>query len=122
MKFYNLYISFDPSWDTYNSITRLLGRTPNDWIKSKFERAEEPSFWWLQLKEEDQDLNLIHEFLDLLEPNLNSLEKLGIKKSDILIWLVYEYQHQCAMEFKPDEMERMGKNGITLNVDCHLIS
>ena len=29
-----------------------------------------------------------------------------------------EYDQQCGMEFHPQEMVRLGQNGIHLNIDC----
>jgi len=121
MKYYNLYIAFESNWDTYNKVTELLGRNPQKHKKSKFDKNNEPSMWWLQLKEDEEGENYvdyINIFMDLLEPNLESLRKIGIEKKDILIWLVYEYDHQCALSFLPNELERLGKNGIALNIDC----
>lgn len=67
----------------------------------------------------EKPIDFINVLLDILEPNFSKLKVLGIEKHDILLWLVYEYQHQCAMSFHPEEMERLGKSGIALNIDCH---
>lgn len=32
--------------------------------------------------------------------------------------MLYEYDQQFGMEFHPQEMERLGQNGIHLNIDC----
>ncbi|MFD1186069.1 hypothetical protein [Pontibacter rugosus] len=121
MKYCNLYIDFAPSWVTYDKLTNILGQTPNKHEKTKFETSDEPSTWWLQLVEDEGDSNAdsINFFLDILEPNFDKLEMLDIKRENILIWLVYEYQYQCALSFIPNELERLGRNGITLNIDCH---
>ena len=122
MKYYNLYIDFEPNWETYNKVTEIIKRTPNKHEKTKFDKTDEPSIWWLQLvedEEKDNRIDFINIFLDLLEPNFDHLEKLGIKKENILIWLIYEYEHQCALGFNPKELERLGSNGIALNIDCH---
>ena len=69
-------------------------------------------------KESDKNFDFINEFLDLIEPHLTELKKLDISTNDILIWKLYEYQGQCAMEFHPSEMKRLGEFGIHLNIDC----
>jgi hypothetical protein len=122
MKYYNLHIDFEPSWETYNKVTAILGKTPQKHEKAKFDTSEVPAGWWFQITENEEtieSIDFINGFMDLLEPNFSDLEKLGIQRDNILIWLVYEYQHQCALGFDPLELERLGKNGIALNVDCH---
>jgi hypothetical protein len=122
MKYQNLYIHFEPSWETYNKVTEIIGQIPQKHTKSKFNQSDEPSIWWLQLIEDtDNDINIdfINVFMELLEPNFERLKSIGIEKENILIWLVYEYEHQCALGFNPKELERLGKNGIALNIDCH---
>ena len=122
MKYHNLYLSFEPSWETYNKVTEIIGQIPQKNDKSKFDESDEPSTWWLQLQEDEENDNyvdFINIFMDLLEPNFDKLNNIGIDKENILIWLVYEYEHQCALGFNPKELERLGKNGIALNIDCH---
>lgn len=122
MKYLNLYIDFTPSWDTYNKVTEIIGRISQKHKKSKFDESDEPSTWWLQLLEDeasDIHVDFINDFMDLLEPNFDKLKNIGINKENILIWLVYEYEHQCALGFNPQELERLGKNRIALNIDCH---
>ncbi len=120
MKIYNLHIYFKPSWNTYNKITEILNVVPEKFEKSKFDVSEKPSIWSFQLVEEEDEKNIdfINVFLDILEPNFPKLKTLGIEKKDILFWLIYEYQYQCAMEFHPQEMKRIGESGIGLNIDC----
>ena len=122
MKFYNLHIDFEPSWDTYNRITEVLNVIPRDFEKSRFNIHDEPSNWHYQIVEDeevtDKPIDFINVLLDIVEPNFSKLKRVGIEKDNILFWLVYEYQHQCSMEFHPEEMERLGKSGIGLNIDC----
>ncbi len=119
MKYYNLYINFEDSFETYNAVTKIMGVIPAKNSPSKF-RASLYDTWWYQVveKESDSSFDFINVFLDLIEPNFNKLAELNIKKSDILIWLVYEYGKQCSMEFHPQEMKRLGESGIVFNIDC----
>ncbi|AFM02744.1 hypothetical protein Fleli_2333 [Bernardetia litoralis DSM 6794] len=122
MKYQNLYIDFEPSWETYNKVTEIIGRIPQKHEKSEFDETNEPSTWWLQLLEDEENdiyVDFINVFMDLLEPKFDKLKNIGIEKENILIWLVYEYEQQCALGFNPKELERLGKNGIALNIDCH---
>lgn len=122
MKIYNLHINFEPSWDTYNKITEVLNVVPREFEKSKFDIHNEPGIWHYQIVEDEEDsdipIDFINVFLEIIEPNYSKLKGIGIEKGSILFWLVYEYQHQCALEFHPEEMERLGKSGIGLNIDC----
>lgn len=120
MKYYNLNINFEPSWDTYNRITETIGQQPKEYKQSHFEKSNIPSTWWIQLNqdEEDSPIDFINVFMDLLEPNFEKLNEIGIRNNDIVIWLVYEYDKQCSMEFHSEELERIGRNSITLCIDC----
>ncbi len=122
MKYQNLHIDFKPSWITYNKVNEIIGRTPQKHEKSKFDDSDEPSTWSLQLiEDEEKDIyvDFVNIFMDLLEPAFDGLKNIGIDRNNIIIWLVYEYEHQCALGFNPKELERLGKNGIVLNIDCH---
>ena len=122
MKYQNLYIHFDPSWETFNKVTQILGCDPIKHEKSKFDISDEPSLWWIQLVEDEdkgEQVDFVNIFLDLIEPNIHKLLEIGIDDSQIKIWLVYEYHRQCVIGFNPIELERLEKNGISLNIDCH---
>ena len=67
---------------------------------------------------EDAYVNCIEYFLDLLEGNYEKLSLVGVERDDISIWLLYEYDQQCNMEFLPHNLKRMGENGIVLCVSC----
>ncbi len=62
--------------------------------------------------------NFIDYFLNILDGNLVLLEDMGITRDNIAIWMLYEYEDQCNLEFRPDEMRRMGEVGITLCISC----
>ena len=123
MKYYNLHIDFEPSWDTYNQVTNLLGVTPQKYEKTKFDKSDEPRIWTYQIEREDEEeyLDFVNLFVDMVEPKFDELLKLGIDRENILIWLVYVYTEQCALGFSPDEMKRLGETGISFNIDCHEI-
>ena len=56
--------------------------------------------------------------LGVLEGKYDSLAKVGVERSDISIWLLYEYAEQCNMEFDSQTLLKLGKEGITLCVSC----
>ncbi len=119
MKYYNLYIDLEKNSNAYHSVTEILGIKPTKKELKELD-TNESNTWWHQIVENETDMpfGFINHFLDLIEPNLNKLAALGIKRSDILIWLVYEYDKQCSMEFNPQEMKRLGECGIAFNIDC----
>ncbi len=103
----------------FDKVSKILGLEPmNDGKESKF--AKPYSLWTYQVikTDEDENFDFINEFLDILEPKFTNLELIGIKREDILFWFKYEYYYQCAMEFHPQELKRLGESGIYLNIDC----
>jgi hypothetical protein len=117
MKYYRLDIRTDNTVDTFNKITNILGWTP---CKEDDENNPDIRYivWSYAVDESADNFDFINIFLDKLEPNFDELKKLGVTKDDITFWLLYEYEQQCGMEFSPNEMKRLGDNGITLCIDC----
>ncbi len=113
-----LEISFIPDVETYNSITKILGIEP---IKEPGKSLETiPVVWIYKVVTTDQDpfFDSINTFLDILENKYESLSQIGIQRSNILIWYLYEYDQQCNMEFDPIQLKRLGDNGIKLCISC----
>ncbi len=119
MKYHRLYIDTDGTIETYDKITKLLGLEPSE-IDKKSKFGQPYSLWTYEVVTDDEDayFDFINKFLDILEPRFSELETLGVTKDNILFWLLYEYDQQCAMEFHPQEMKRIGESGIHLNIDC----
>lgn len=121
MKYYRISISTDKTVETYNKITGLLAVKPME--DERDDGLDNQYSVWTHSREENDSLDepyfdFINEFLDLLEPRFQQLEELGVKRSDISFWYLYEYDQQCGMEFHPKEMKRLGESGITLCIDC----
>jgi hypothetical protein len=76
--------------------------------------------WILEVveKEDDEPVFFIDYFLSVLEGKYEQLEQIGIARDDIVIWMLYEYDGQCNMEFSPDELKRLGERGIRLCISC----
>lgn len=114
MKYYQMFIDTDGTKAQYDAVSGILGLKPD---------SEQTDFkTWMYMVQEGEDdpyYDFINNFLDILEPQLKALSAIGITKEDILFWLVYEYEHQCAMSFAPKQMQRLGQHGIHLNIDCH---
>lgn len=76
----------------------------NFWAVRKIQTPEQPAPDFLTY------------FLDMLEGKYSALAEIGIQRKDIAINWSYRYEGQCNLEFAPDVLERMGRNGISLNI------
>lgn len=92
------------------NITNILGTLPSN---NKF-------YWELILIQKDSEpyIDFINKFLNLLEGKYDQLSQIGIERDDITVWILYEYDRECNLEFSPEQMKRLGVNGITLCVSC----
>ncbi|MCW3073895.1 MAG: hypothetical protein JWP69_964 [Flaviaesturariibacter sp.] len=117
MKYYKLNIHTDKTIETYNEITNLLGVQPKP---VEQDSGLTYSIWTFEVEEDNEGpyYHFINRFLDIIEPRFEDLQKLGVEKSNITFWMLYEYDQQCAMEFHPQEMKRLGDSGIVLCIDC----
>jgi len=115
-------INFNPNNEVYNSITEILGIAPkeDDFEIMKKMGIQEHSSWTYETIQMDDDeyYDFINNFLNILEPKFNELENIGIRKSDITFWMLYEYDQQCNLEFNPNRLKRIGENDITLCISC----
>lgn len=93
------------------NISRLLGRKPT---------KGDNLVWELEIeqREDKKPLDFTNYFLDLLEGKYEALEELGIGRSDISIWLYYQYDQQCNIEIPPAQLKRLGDNGVALCFSC----
>jgi len=115
MKFYDLIIDTDGTKYHYDTISDVLMVKPNLEIEH-----DDFSIWTyrIEIDENNDDSQTIDQLLDILEPKQDELLKIGISNKDMLIWLLYEYEHQCALGFSPNELLRLGQLGIPFNIDC----
>jgi hypothetical protein len=115
VNFYRLYINTENE-NIYQKVSEILNVKPTLFDKEN----DEKTLWCYGIDEENEDdyIDFINLYLDILEPKFTKLKEIGIKRSEISIWRIYEYEHQCAMEITPQEMKRLGNNEITLCIDC----
>ena len=66
----------------------------------------------------DPPVDFINTFLNILEDKYEGLFKVGVEKSDITIWMYYEYDSQCNLEFSSQDLKRLGENDISLCISC----
>lgn len=119
MKYYRLHIDSKNDSIIYRKITKILAIEPADFKEDK-NNKDLNSLWTYSVeeKEEEPNYDFINQFLDIIEPNLSELKKIGIDREDITFWMIYEYDQQCSMEFHPQEMKRLGESGIIMCIDC----
>ena len=119
---HSISIAFNPSTETYNSITKILNVTPTPLkpipnIKINF---GDPSDWTYEVdvSTNEEYYDFINIFCDILEGKYDELKLLGIEREDIVFWTLYGYDTQCNMEYPPEELRRLGINGIKLCISC----
>jgi len=100
--------------EQYQSISDILGvqlslNGDTCWIYEVENRETDPYF------------DFVSEFMKLLKDNFVVLEKIGVTRSDISFWAIYEYENQFNVEFSPDDMKRMADEGIALCLSCYQI-
>jgi len=76
--------------------------------------------WCLEVEKNGNDdyFDFINLFLDILDGKYMQLASIGISKADISLWFLYQYEDQCNMEFLPNDLKRLGNNGIGLCISC----
>ncbi len=94
-----------------DKITNILKVSPT---------ALDDSLWELKLVQNESDsyIDFINHYLDILENKYDLLKSIDINREDISIWMLYEYDNQCNMEFLPSQLLRIGEHGITLCISC----
>jgi len=112
-----LQIYFESSIEVFNSISVITGLTP----LPNTDKTEIPNNWTYEVieKENDPYFDYINIFMDVVESKFEQLSKLGIKREDITVWFIYNYDGQCNMEFDPKRLKRLADNDINLCISCY---
>ena len=109
MYYYSLRISITniKQIEAVNSILR---------IKSNYPEVG----WGLEIVKEDNEskFNFINYFLSIIEGKNSQLRNININNNDISIWVLYEYQDQCNLEFTSTDLKRIGAAGVSLCISC----
>ena len=97
--------------ESFKQISKILNLEPIASEGLGKLKTEQYVIWTYSVETNDEEpyFDFINRFLDILKPNFENLFQIGIKREDISFWHLYEYDQQCAMEFMPKEMERLGK-------------
>ena len=101
-----------------NTVNLIQVRQVNELLGVRSNYSKED--WYLEVvqKEDDPPFRFIDYFLSLLEGKYERLESIGISREDISIWVLYEYEGQCNMEYDPVSMKKIGENGIVVCICC----
>ena len=103
---------FEKSLEKFNLISSIFGVRP---VKSE---KEAYSTWIYEVEENENYFDFINIFIDMIELKSSELQNLNIKREDISLWMLYEYDQQCNMEFDPERLKRIAANKITLCISC----
>lgn len=105
----------------YQYILRITGAEPAE-IGRVLGKAssDDAGDWSLVLDEgpNDPPTPFVDVFFRVLEGRFGALEQVGVARNDITVWVLYEYDQQCNLEFPATDLERLGNAGISLCVSC----
>lgn len=118
---YNLQISYPENGkgEVFDHlISQILGIVQS--FPARENKSSSPPVSWNLWKEnvDDEYIDFITTFLDILEGKYEELEKIGIQRNNIVIFVLYRYYGQCNTEFEPEQLARLGINGIRLCISC----
>jgi hypothetical protein len=108
---YSYVLKIDCNENSPEVITSLLDIAPT---------ISNDNRWELEIIQDENGnyVDFIQIFVNILKDKYIKLEEIGIKRDSISIWIYYEYDQQCNMEFSPDNLSKIGNNGISLCISC----
>ncbi|MGE5384130.1 MAG: hypothetical protein ACM3PX_11935 [Omnitrophica WOR_2 bacterium] len=107
---YFLSLKLEAEPEQVSQITNILGVEPNS----------PPDNWSYELVVNDiENNNFVEYFMGILEGRFDKLSEIGISRDDISIWMLYEYEGECNIEFKASDLKLLGDNGISLCISCY---
>lgn len=109
MKYY-FSLRINARQDQIDKITEIIGVKPN---------YPQVSWGYKINTKNNYYMSFVDRLLNMLNNKYEKLKNIGIETDDISIWMIYEYDEQCNMEFNPKDLKRLGENGITLCVSCY---
>lgn len=93
------------------SISSIIGLTPN--MPSKY------GFWGFEINDEKSEITSpIEFFYGKMANKMKELETVGVTNDDISVWVFYEYDQQCNLEFTPEEVNNLNEMGVALCISC----
>jgi hypothetical protein len=101
------------SKDINNSVNKILG------IESNV--AVQPG-WTYEFRSDEkgkEHIDFVDYFLSMLEGKYDELNQIGIKRSNIYVWYICYSDSKYDMKFTPEQMYKLGKEGISLLISCY---
>jgi hypothetical protein len=68
--------------------------------------------------EEDSRFDCVNEFIKIIQANKIIIDKYKLTESNIALFINYEYDEQCNMEFSIDELKKLVDYEIVLCISC----
>jgi hypothetical protein len=105
----------------YQYILRIVGKNSSEIARILGPSSDPTEQWWAFQKEEgpsDPPTPFVDVFLGVLQDKFSALENIGVARDDITIWLLYEYDDQCNLEFSARDLKLLGNARISLCVSC----
>ncbi|MBD8019109.1 hypothetical protein [Kaistella pullorum] len=109
---YRLQITFEENLEKFNALSSIFEVQPINFEDKIY------TSWIYESEENGHYFDFVNFFIDLIELKNGALQKLGIERNNISLWLLYEYDQQCNMEFDPTRLKRIADNEITLCISC----
>ncbi len=75
-------------------------------------------YWEWSILDDITPTNAYDNFLNLLSGKYDALKKIGSNRDHISIWRYYTYAQECSLEISPEQMKKMGDQGVTLCISC----
>jgi len=109
MYYYSLRINITDN-EQIDQLNRILE------VKSNYPEVG----WGIEVIKEnnDSDFKFADYFLSILNGKDAELKVLNISTDNISIWVLYEYEGQCNLEFNSTELKKIGDAGISLCISC----
>lgn len=129
MNFFSINISSNNNRQTYINIGKILNLSPCDgdhyninnpeaeWISHPDNKRYSLWVFSIDIKDENSTSLSIDKLLDLIEPNIDELEKIGIKKNDMFFLLNTNFDMPSSFKLNPKTMRRLGKTDIEIFID-----
>lgn len=77
------------------------------------------AFWEYEVSQNNPLFtSAIEHIVNLIKMNVNDLEKISVRKKDMSLWYLYEYETQCNIEFSPEEIKDISSSGLALCISC----
>lgn len=98
-----------------SQVSKVLGVDPTE---------VQHGYWGLEVSDEEiaDGVDAVGRVLGLLDGKFEDLERIGVARSDVSIWLFVEYQGQCSLLFTAQDLCRIAEKKLDLCIECWEVS